>query len=342
MKKYKFTYEKSGVNINAGDNFVKYIANLNKKKKTTHNNNNIGSFASITSIPAGLKKPLLVSSTDGVGTKIEIANKLNKFDTIGIDLVAMCVNDILVQGAKPIIFLDYISIDRINLNKLKKIINGIQKGCQISGCSLVGGETAEMPGTYSKNKFDIAGFSLGIVESKKLLKKSNVKENDIIMAVPSTGLHSNGYSLVRNILNRNNININQNNFLRKELLKPTKIYVGEILNLLKKNLIHSCAHITGGGLPGNLIRIIPKNYCANIYLNKLKIKPIFKWIKSRNVSDAEMLKTFNCGVGFCLITKKNKVDKVKKYFSKEFKPYVIGQIIKNKKNKILLNEKIRW
>ena len=342
MKKYKFTYEKSGVNINAGDNFVKYIANLNKKKKTTHNNNNIGSFASITRIPAGLKKPLLVSSTDGVGTKIEIANKLNKFDTIGIDLVAMCVNDILVQGAKPIIFLDYISIDRINLNKLKKIINGIQKGCQISGCSLVGGETAEMPGTYSKNKFDIAGFSLGIVESKKLLKKSNVKENDIIMAVPSTGLHSNGYSLVRNILNRNNININQNNFLRKELLKPTKIYVEEILNLLKKNLIHSCAHITGGGLPGNLVRIIPKNYCANIYLDKLKIKPIFKWIKSRNVSDAEMLKTFNCGVGFCLITKKNKVDKVKKYFSKEFKPYVIGQIIKNKKNKILLNEKIRW
>ena len=342
MKKYKFTYEKSGVNINAGDNFAKYIANLNKKKKTTHNNNNIGSFASITSIPAGLKKPLLVSSTDGVGTKIEIANKLNKFDTIGIDLVAMCVNDILVQGAKPIIFLDYISIDRINLNKLKKIINGIQKGCQISGCSLVGGETAEMPGTYSKNKFDIAGFSLGIVESKKLLKKSNVKENDIIMAVPSTGLHSNGYSLVRNILNRNNININQNNFLRKELLKPTKIYVEEILNLLKKNLIHSCAHITGGGLPGNLVRIIPKNYCANIYLDKLKIKPIFKWIKSRNVSDAEMLKTFNCGVGFCLITKKNKVDKVKKYFSKEFKPYVIGQIIKNKKNKILLNEKIRW
>ncbi len=342
MKKYKFTYEKSGVNINAGDNFVKYIANLNKKKKTTHNNNNIGSFASITSIPAGLKKPLLVSSTDGVGTKIEIANKLNKFDTIGIDLVAMCVNDILVQGAKPIIFLDYISIDRINLNKLKKIINGIQKGCQISGCSLVGGETAEMPGTYSKNKFDIAGFSLGIVESKKLLKKSNVKENDIIMAVPSTGLHSNGYSLVRNILNRNNININQNNFLRKELLKPTKIYVEEILNLLKKNLIHSCAHITGGGLPGNLVRIIPKNYCANIYLDKLKIKPIFKWIKSNNVSDAEMLKTFNCGVGFCLITKKNKVDKVKKYFSKEFKPYVIGQITKNKNNKILLNEKIRW
>ena len=342
MKKYKFKYEKSGLNINAGDKFVKYIANLSKKKKTEYRNNNIGSFASITKIPKDLKKPLLVSSTDGVGTKIEIANKLKKFDTIGIDLVAMCVNDILVQGAKPIIFLDYISIDRINLDKLKKIIRGIQKGCQISRCSLVGGETAEMPGTYSKNKFDIAGFSVGIVDTKKLLKKNNIKENDIIMAVPSNGLHSNGYSLVRNILNRNNVNINKSNFLRKELLKPTKIYVKEILNLLKKNLIHGCAHITGGGLPGNLVRIIPKNYCANIYLDKLKIKPIFKWIKNKNVSDTEMLKTFNCGVGFCLITKKNKVDKVKKYFNKEFKPYVIGQITKNKNNKILFNEKIKW
>jgi len=254
----------------------------------------------------------------------------------------MCVNDILVQGAKPFIFLDYISIDKVNLHKLKKIIDGIQKGCQISECSLVGGETAEMPGTYSKNKFDIAGFSVGIVESKKLLKKNNIKENDIIMAVPSSGLHSNGYSLVRNILNRNKININKSNFLKKELLKPTKIYVKEVLNLLKRNLIHGCAHITGGGLPGNLVRIIPKNYCANIYLDKIKVKPIFKWIKSKNVSDAEMLKTFNCGVGFCLITKKNKIDKVKKYFSKEFEPYVIGQFIRNKNNKILFNEKIKW
>ena len=342
MKKYKFTYQKSGVNINAANNFVKYIANLNKKKKSSYKNNNIGSFASITSIPKGLKKPLLVSSTDGVGTKIEIANKLKKFDTLGIDLVAMCVNDILVQGAKPILFLDYISIDKINLIKLKKIIKGIQRGCEISGCSLVGGETAEMPGTYSKNKFDIAGFSLGIVESKKLLKKSNIKQNDVIMAVPSNGLHSNGYSLVRNILNTNKININKNIFLKKELLKPTKIYVKEILKLLEKNLIHGCAHITGGGLPGNLIRIIPKNTCANIYLDKIKIKPIFRWIKSRGVSDFEMLKTFNCGVGFCFITKKENIDKVKKYFKKEFKPYVIGKFTRNKRKKISFYEKIRW
>ena len=342
MKKYKFTYENSGVNINAADDFVKYIANLSNKKKKNLNNNNIGSFASINNIPRGFKKPLLVSSTDGVGTKIEIANKIKKFDTIGIDLVAMCVNDVIVQGAKPIIFLDYISIDKINLAKLKKIINGIKKGCEISGCSLVGGETAEMPGTYSKNKFDIAGFSLGIVESKKLLKKNNIKENDIIMAIPSNGIHSNGFSMIRNILNRNKININKNLFLKKELLKPTKIYVTEILNLLRKNLIHGCAHITGGGLPGNLIRIIPKNVCANIFLNKIKIQPIFKWIKSKGVSDFEMLKTFNCGIGFCIITKKKNISKIKKYFSKEYKPYVIGHLIKHKGNKILFNEKIKW
>ena len=342
MKKHKFTYENSGVNINAADKFVKYIANFNKKKKSSINNNNIGSFASVTKIPKGIKKPLLVSSTDGVGTKIEIANKLKKFDTIGEDLVAMCVNDILVQGAKPIIFLDYISIDKINLFKLKKIIRGIQKGCKISGCSLVGGETAEMPGTYSRNKFDIAGFSLGIVESKKLFKKDNIKEKDIIMAIPSNGIHSNGYSMIRNIINKNKININRNNFLKKELLKPTKIYVKEILKLLDKDLIHGCAHITGGGLPGNLVRIIPQNLCAKIYLDKIKIKPIFKWIKSKGVSDFEMLKTFNCGVGFCLIVKKKNINKVKKYFNKEYKPYVIGHFINNKKNKILFNEKIRW
>ena len=342
MKKYKFTYQKSGVNINAADNFVKYIANFNKKKKSGNNNKNIGSFASITKIPKGIKKPLLVSSTDGVGTKIEIANRLKKFDTIGIDLVAMCVNDILVQGAKPLIFLDYISIDKINLKKLKKIIKGIQKGCELSGCSLVGGETAEMPGTYSRNKFDIAGFSLGIVESKKLFKKSNIKEKDIIMAIPSNGLHSNGYSLVRKILDKNKVNINRNKYLRRELMKPTKIYVKEVLNLLEKKLIHGCAHITGGGLPGNLTRIIPENICANIYLDKIKTKSIFSWIKSKGVSDLEMLKTFNCGVGFCFIIKKKNINKVKRYFKKEFKPYVIGELIKDKNNKILFNEKIKW
>ncbi len=342
MKKYKFTYEKSGVNINAADNFVKYIANLKKKKNSTIKNSNIGSFASVTAIPKNIKNPLLVSSTDGVGTKIEIANNLKKYDTIGIDLVAMCVNDILVQGAKPIIFLDYISIDKINLIKLKKIIKGIHKGCEISGCDLVGGETAEMPGTYSKGKFDLAGFSLGIVDAKKLLKKKNIKNKDIILAVPSNGLHSNGFSMVRNILIKKKIDINKNKFLKKELLKPTKIYVKEILSLTENNLISGCAHITGGGLQDNLSRIIPKNLGANIYLDKIKVIPVFKWIKNAGVDDMEMLKTFNCGIGFCLVTKKKNINKIKRYFKKGFKPYVIGHITKNKKNKILFNEKIKW
>ena len=342
MKKYKFTYEKSGVNINAADNFVKYIANLKKKKNLTSKNNNIGNFASVSSIPKDIKRPLLVSSTDGVGTKIEIANKLKKFDTIGIDLVAMCVNDILVQGARPIIFLDYISIDKIDLVKLKKIIKGIQKGCDLSGCDLVGGETAEMPGTYTKGKFDLAGFSLGVVDSKYLLKKNNIKENDIILAIPSNGLHSNGFSMVRNILRQKKINIKKNNFLKRELLRPTKIYVKEVLPLIQNKLIHGCAHITGGGLQDNLSRIIPKNLCVNIFLDKIKVKPIFKWIKNIGVSDKEMIKTFNCGVGFCLITNKENLDKIKRYFKKDFKPYVIGKIIKKNYKKISLNEKIKW
>ena len=342
MKKYKFTYEKSGVNINAADNFVKYIANLKKKKNLTSKNNNIGNFASVSSIPKDIKRPLLVSSTDGVGTKIEIANKLKKFDTIGIDLVAMCVNDILVQGARPIIFLDYISIDKIDLVKLKKIIKGIKKGCDLSGCDLVGGETAEMPGTYTKGKFDLAGFSLGVVDSKYLLKKNNIKENDIILAIPSNGLHSNGFSMVRNILRQKKINIKKNNFLKRELLRPTKIYVKEVLPLIQNKLIHGCAHITGGGLQDNLSRIIPKNLCVNIFLDKIKVKPIFKWIKNIGVSDKEMIKTFNCGVGFCLITNKENLDKIKRYFKKDFKPYVIGKIIKKNYKKISLNEKIKW
>ena len=196
MKKYNFTYQKSGVNINAADNFVKFISNISKKNK------NIGSFGSISNIPRNLKKPKIVASTDGVGTKIEIANILNKYNTIGIDLVAMCVNDLIVQGAKPLLFLDYISINKINLKKLKSIIKGVIKGCKLSNCDLVGGETAEMPGTYEKGKFDIAGFAVGIVDEKKILNKNRIKKNNLILAVPSSGLHSNGYSLVRYILNK--------------------------------------------------------------------------------------------------------------------------------------------
>ena len=339
MKFNKFTYQKSGVNISQADKFVDFISKKTGKKK--QKNQNIGGFGSITNIPNSYKNPKIVASTDGVGTKIEIANSLNKFDTIGIDLVAMCVNDLIVQGAKPRIFLDYISINKINLKKLKAILGGINKGCKISDCSLVGGETAEMPGTYSKNKFDIAGFAVGIVDQKKIIRKGQVKENNLILAIPSSGVHSNGYSLIRYILRRRKINIKKNIFLRKELLRPTKIYVKEILQLLKSDLINSCANITGGGLEDNLKRVIPDGFSAQINLSKIKPNKIFKWIRKQNVSDHEMLKTFNCGVGFCLIVKSFDVSKIQKKFNKKFKPYVIGKIIKGKK-KVILNEKVSW
>ena len=335
MKYNNFTYQKSGVNINAADNFVKFISNISKKNK------NIGGFGSISNIPRNLKKPKIVASTDGVGTKIEIANTLNKYNTIGIDLVAMCVNDLIVQGAKPLLFLDYISINKINLKKLKSIIKGVIKGCKLSNCELVGGETAEMPGTYEKGKFDIAGFAVGIVDEKKILNKSRIKKNNLILAVPSSGLHSNGYSLIRYILNKKKINIKKNNFLKKELLKPTKIYVKEILKLNDKKLINGCANITGGGIIDNIKRVIPNGLKAEINLNQINTLNIFKWIKENNINDKEMLKTFNCGVGFCLIIDPKKITQVKKFFSKQFKPYVIGKIVKGK-NKIYFNEKINW
>jgi phosphoribosylformylglycinamidine cyclo-ligase len=341
MKKQKFTYEKSGVNINAADNFVKFISNITSKNKGKKKFSHIGGFGSISSIPKKFSQPKIVACTDGVGTKIEIANILNKYDTIGIDLVAMSVNDLIVQGAKPLLFLDYISINKINLKKLKSIIKGIIKGCKISECELVGGETAEMPGTYEKGKFDIAGFAVGVVDGKKILNKKKIKKNDLILAIPSSGIHSNGYSLIRYILNKKNIKLNNNMFLKKELLMPTKIYVKEILNLFNENLINGCANITGGGIRDNIKRIIPEKLVADIDLSKIKIKKIFSWLKKNNIDDEEMLRTFNCGVGFCIIINPKNFFKVKKFFTKEYEPYIIGKIISGK-NKVRLNEKINW
>ena len=341
MNKNNLTYENSGVNIKAADKFVKFISLISKKTKQNTNFDNIGSFGSITKISDKFKNPYIVTSSDGVGTKIEIANHLKKFDTIGIDLVAMNVNDLIVQGAKPILFLDYISINKIELKKLKSIIKGIVKGCKIAGCELAGGETAEMPGTYSKGKFDIAGFSVGLVDKKKILKKNKIKKNDLILAVPSSGLHSNGFSLLRNILKIKKINVKKNKILRSEILKTTKIYVNEILNLNKYNLINGCANITGGGLEENIKRIIPNKLCANIFLNEIKILKIFKWIKNQGVNDNEMLRTFNCGVGFCLISSRKNLKKINKFFNKNYKPYIIGKIITDKK-KIKFNGKINW
>ena len=343
MKKTYNTYKKSGVNMATADKLVKYISKIAKNtyKKNTESENfkNIGSFGSIFDLSKlKMKNPIIVSSTDGVGTKLEIANQIKKFDTIGIDLVAMCVNDLLVQGAKPIFFLDYIAVNKIKLNKTKKILNGIVKGCKIAGCALVGGETAEMPGVYAKDKFDLAGFAVGVVEKKNLLTKNKIKNNNIILAVPSSGMHSNGFSLVRKVLNNKK---SLSPFLKKELIKPTKIYTEEINKLIKRKLINGCANITGGGLVDNLKRVIPKNLCLNINLSKIKTKPIFKWLKKNNIKDSEMIRTFNCGIGFCLIANKKNLKKIKKIFDKDYKPYEIGYISKNKNN-TFVSGYIKW
>ena len=342
MKKIQNSYKKSGVDISLANKLVKHISKISKKNVKKRDNfldkdliGGFGSFYDISKIK--IKDPVIVSCTDGVGTKIELANKFKKYDTIGIDLVAMCVNDLVVQGAKPLFFLDYIAVGKLEINKAKKILKGIFRGCKISKCKLIGGETAEMPGVYSKDKFDLAGFSVGIVSKKKILSKKNVKNKDIVLAIPSNGIHSNGYSLVRKIIGKKKINKNMKN----ELLKPTKIYSEEILNLTKKNLISSAAHITGGGIIENLLRSIPGNLNLNIDLSKIKISKIFKWLKKKNISDSEMLRTFNCGIGFCIIAPEKNIKKIKKKFSKNYIPYEIGYISKNKK-KVNLFKNLIW
>jgi len=342
MKKNENSYKKSGVNISLANKLVKHISNLSKKdvKKTKGavKKDVIGGFGSLFDISnLKIKDPVIVSCTDGVGTKIDLANKFKKFDTIGIDLVAMCINDLIVQGAKPLFFLDYIAVGKLDLAKTKKILKGIFRGCKISDCKLIGGETAEMPGVYSKDKFDLAGFSVGIVSKKKILDKGKVKINDVVLAVPSSGIHSNGYSLVRSILKKNKLPIN----LKKEILRPTKIYSKEILKLTDKNLINAAAHITGGGLIENLLRSVPSNFTLNIDLSKIKILKIFKWLKTKNISDQEMIKTFNCGIGFCIIAPRKNIKKIKKVFPKTYTPYEIG-LITDEKVKINLSKSLKW
>ena len=310
-KDYKFSYQNSGVNIDLGNEIVNEIKPLAKSTISSEVIGGIGGFGAIFKL--NLKKyknPLLVSATDGVGTKLLIAEKLNNYESIGIDLVAMSVNDIVVQGAKPLFFLDYIAIDKINKNKILNIIKGITLGCKNAGCSLVGGETAELPGVYSKNKFDLAGFGVGIVEKKSLLPKKNIIKGDVILGLPSNGLHSNGYSLIRQIMREKKISYNSTFSYKKtfgtELLKPTKIYVKPILEILTKCKVKAIAHITGGGITENIKRVIPENRGVIFEKKKFDLEKkgsIFYWLKnSCKISEKELLKTFNCGIGMMIIS----------------------------------------
>ena len=348
MSKKKFTYKTSGVDINTTSRLVKYISNLSNKTKikgsTIKSFKNIGGFGSLFDLSQyKIKKPVLVSATDGVGTKLELANVTKKYDTIGIDLVAMCVNDLIVQGAKPLFFLDYIAISKVVPSKYKSILKGIAKGCEISKCYLAGGETAEMPGIYSKDGFDLAGFSVGVTDKKRILKSQKIKKGDTILAIPSSGVHSNGFSLVRKILKEKKITYTaKNKKLYQDLLTPTKIYTKEIQKLFEQNIINGACNITGGGLTENIPRVLPKNVSAKIDLAKVKVKKIFSWISKQGVDQGEMLKTFNCGVGFVVFAKTNNIAKIAKVFKSPYKPYVIGTVTGSSSSNITFDGNLKF
>ncbi len=339
-------YAKAGVDITAGYKSVelikKHIAKTNIKGVIS----SIGGFGGLFELDLkGIKKPVLVSGTDGVGTKLKIAFLMNKHDTIGIDCVAMCVNDIICVGAKPLIFLDYIACGKNYPEKISEIVKGISKGCVQSNCALIGGETAEMPDFYSKDEYDLAGYSTGIVDKSKIINNSLIKKGDIIIALSSSGIHSNGFSLVRKILNIDNSNINNvvkelgKKSIGEILLTPTKIYVKPILKLLKKVKVKGISHITGGGFYENIPRCIPNGLCAEIEKNKIKILPIFKYIqKIGNIEERDMFNTFNMGVGMCIIVSKKDAEKTIEILSScKEDAYIIGKIIENKE-KIIFKE----
>ena len=319
------SYKESGVDIDAGSRFVENIKPYVKETLREEVLGNIGSFAGAFALPKGYKEPVLLSGTDGVGTKLKLAINSKKLDSVGIDLVAMCVNDIICNWGEPLFFLDYFATSKLKVDEASEVIKGIAKGCKLSECALIGGETAEMPGMYSQDDFDLAGFVVGIAEKDEIDRSKRIKEKDILIALPSSGIHSNGYSLVRKLFFEKLQLKFDSNFDGKKLidvlLEPTRIYVKEFKKL--KNHINAIAHITGGGITENLPRVFPKNLGAKIDRSKIKTLPIFDFI-SKHVAQDEMYRTFNMGVGMILVVKEENVD----FVLQNSDGYVIGEIIK--------------
>lgn len=317
------SYKDAGVDIDAGNSFVENIKPFVKSTLTPNVIGGIGSFAGAFSLPAGYKEPVLLSGTDGVGTKLKLAIDSKKFDTVGIDLVAMCVNDIICNWGEPLFFLDYYATGRLDIKEATDVIKGITIGCKEAECALVGGETAEMPGMYKEGDFDLAGFAVGIAEKSELDRVSKIKSGDVLIALPSSGVHSNGYSLVRKLFFDKLKMKFEDEFdgkpLIETLLKPTRIYVKEFKVL--KNEIKAMAHITGGGITENLPRVFPENLKARVDKTKIKKLPVFEFM-SKYVDESEMYRTFNMGVGLVLVVDKGSVDKV---LSKT-DGYIIGDV----------------
>jgi phosphoribosylformylglycinamidine cyclo-ligase len=336
MSENSLSYGDSGVDINSANSFINSIKPLAKKTVRREVLTEIGGFGAMFELPLNkYKNPVLVSGTDGVGTKIELACKVNMHHSIGIDLVAMCVNDIIVSGAEPLFFLDYYSTGNLNTLQATSIMKGISLACIEAGCSFVGGETAEMPGMYINDRYDAAGFCVGIVEKSNIITKDKVKSGDRLIAISSSGIHSNGYSLVRKILEMKNISLDipfLNSTLKDHLLKPTRIYVKSVTEVVKEFDVHAISHITGGGLTENIPRVLPDYTQANIDLCSWELPEIFIWLqKLGNINLLEMLRTFNCGVGMVLCISKDDVSNVLSLLKRLGEnAWEIGHIVKGK------------
>ncbi|MAD58369.1 MAG: phosphoribosylformylglycinamidine cyclo-ligase [Porticoccus sp.] len=334
------SYKDAGVDIDAGNSLVEQIKYVSKDTKRSEVLSSLGGFGALFSLPTGYKEPVLASGTDGVGTKLKLAIDLNAHDTIGIDLVAMCVNDLIVCGAEPLFFLDYYATAKLDIDIATSVVSGIGKGCKLAGCSLVGGETAEMPGMYSASDYDLAGFCVGIVERSQIIDGQNVKQGDMLIGLASNGPHSNGYSLIRKIIEVSQTDIHSDaidgTLLSEALLAPTKIYVKSILSLIKNPgvNINALAHITGGGLLENIPRVLPKNTKAVIDTTSWHRPAIFDWLqKNGNVDPCEMYRTFNCGVGMVVCVPSSMTELTLDLLnSLDEEAFVIGEIIKAEEN----------
>jgi len=328
------SYRDAGVDIDAGNALIDKIKPLSKATLRPGVLGSLGGFGALFEIPLDrYSKPVLVSGTDGVGTKLKLAMQMNKHDTIGIDLVAMCVNDLIVQGAEPLFFLDYYATGKLDVDAATDVVKGISQGCILSGCALTGGETAEMPGMYQNNDYDLAGFCVGIVEKDKVIDGTQVKAGDKLLGLASSGPHSNGYSLIRKIIEKHNADLNQpfeNSTLGQSLLEPTRIYVKSLLKLIEKIDIHAVSHITGGGLLENIPRVLPADCCAKIDQTSWQLPAVFNWLQEHgNIEQTEMYRTFNCGIGLVIaVAEQDEEIAIAELQSQGEKVYRLGQIEK--------------
>ena len=326
------SYKDAGVDIDAGNELVNRIKSVVKETKRPEVMGGLGGFGALCAIPQKYKQPILVSGTDGVGTKLRLAMDLNRHESIGIDLVAMCVNDLIVQGAEPLFFLDYYATGKLNVDVAATVVTGIAEGCKQSGCALVGGETAEMPGMYHGDDYDLAGFCVGVVEKAEMIDGSKVQDGDALIALASSGAHSNGYSLVRKIIEVSGVNPATEQLdgkpLADHLLAPTKIYVKSVLDLISKIEVHAIAHITGGGFWENIPRVLPDNTQAIIDESSWQWPSIFNWLQQAgNVSRHEMYRTFNCGVGLIIALPKQLADQAINLLNEHGeKAWLLGEI----------------